>query len=237
MLSAAIHLQSLTAGSRTLHARRLLQLPLPSNASIDSDDSGLESEGDTEGRVPPQTQAGLINSLDEMVQHEIQVYLNKHHISRLLMGLTESVLFSKPTNPVAFLLDKLHHDYPEECARATMVRQLKADVKKRVTKMVEARAKRHEELAIEAAVRAASEKTRREIEREVSAKAAVEEAAAWRGMWMESQDGPAVTSPAGSGAQAARFAHQSIAYGDSFQHGQQQQYPHQQAYAYDYSSY
>jgi cAMP-dependent protein kinase regulator len=52
------------------------------------------------------------------VQAELQTYLNSKNINSLFISIVESLLIEKPANPIAFIIEYLHKQYPEEAKGA-----------------------------------------------------------------------------------------------------------------------
>ena len=48
------------------------------------------------------------------VQAELQQYLNSKNINSLFIAIVESLLIEKPSNPIAFIIEYLHKQYPEQ---------------------------------------------------------------------------------------------------------------------------
>lgn len=52
------------------------------------------------------------------MQAELQTYLNSKNINSLFISIVESLLIEKPANPIAFMIEYLHKQYPEEAKAA-----------------------------------------------------------------------------------------------------------------------
>jgi hypothetical protein len=52
------------------------------------------------------------------VQAELQTYLNSKNINSLFISIVERLLIEKPENPIAFMIEYLHKQYPEEAKAA-----------------------------------------------------------------------------------------------------------------------
>mmetsp|Transcript_35795 Transcript_35795/g.33907 ORF Transcript_35795/g.33907 Transcript_35795/m.33907 type:complete len:448 (+) Transcript_35795:104-1447(+) len=52
------------------------------------------------------------------VQAELQTYLNSKNINSLFISIVERLLIEKPDNPIAFMIEYLHKQYPEEAQAA-----------------------------------------------------------------------------------------------------------------------
>ena len=48
------------------------------------------------------------------VQAELQQYLNSKNINSLFIAIVESLLIEKPANLIAFMIEYLHKQYPEQ---------------------------------------------------------------------------------------------------------------------------
>jgi len=48
------------------------------------------------------------------VQAELQQYLNSKNINSLFIQIVESLLIEKPTNPIAFIIEYLYKQYPDQ---------------------------------------------------------------------------------------------------------------------------
>lgn len=48
------------------------------------------------------------------VQAELQQYLNSKNINALFIAIVESLLIEKPTNPIAFIIEYLYKQYPDQ---------------------------------------------------------------------------------------------------------------------------
>lgn len=52
------------------------------------------------------------------VQAELQAYLNSKNINALFIQIVESLLIEKPANPIAFMIEYLHKQYPDQAKHA-----------------------------------------------------------------------------------------------------------------------
>jgi len=52
------------------------------------------------------------------VQAELQQYLNSKNINSLFIQIVESLLIEKPANPIAFVIEYLHKQYPDQARPA-----------------------------------------------------------------------------------------------------------------------
>ncbi len=52
------------------------------------------------------------------VQAELQQYLNSKNINSLFIQIVESLLIEKPANPIAFIIEYLHKQYPDQARPA-----------------------------------------------------------------------------------------------------------------------
>ena len=48
------------------------------------------------------------------VQAELQQYLNSKNINSLFISIVESLLIEKPANPIAFIIEYLYKQYPDQ---------------------------------------------------------------------------------------------------------------------------
>jgi hypothetical protein len=48
------------------------------------------------------------------VQAELQQYLNSKNINSLFISIVESLLIEKPSNPIAFIIEYLYKQYPDQ---------------------------------------------------------------------------------------------------------------------------
>ena len=48
------------------------------------------------------------------VQAELQQYLNSKNINSLFIQIVESLLIEKPANPIAFIIEYLKKQYPDQ---------------------------------------------------------------------------------------------------------------------------
>lgn len=54
------------------------------------------------------------------VQAELQAYLNSKNINALFIQIVESLLIEKPANPIAFMIEYLHKQYPDQAKLAAV---------------------------------------------------------------------------------------------------------------------
>ena len=54
----------------------------------------------------------------DSVQAELQAYLNSKNINALFIQIVESLLIEKPANPIAFMIEYLHKQYPDQAKMA-----------------------------------------------------------------------------------------------------------------------
>ena len=54
------------------------------------------------------------------VQAELQSYLNAKNINALFIQIVESLLIEKPANPIAFMIEYLHKQYPDQAKLAAV---------------------------------------------------------------------------------------------------------------------
>ena len=52
------------------------------------------------------------------MQAELQAYLNSKNINALFIQIVESLLIEKPANPIAFMIEYLHKQYPDQAKLA-----------------------------------------------------------------------------------------------------------------------
>ena len=52
------------------------------------------------------------------VQAELQQYLNSKNINSLFISIVENLLIEKPANPIAFMIEYLYKQYPEQAKPA-----------------------------------------------------------------------------------------------------------------------
>ena len=52
------------------------------------------------------------------MQAELQQYLNSKNINSLFIQIVESLLIEKPANPIAFIIEYLHKQYPDQARPA-----------------------------------------------------------------------------------------------------------------------
>jgi hypothetical protein len=52
------------------------------------------------------------------VQAELQQYLNSKNINSLFIQIVESLLIEKPANPIAFIIEYLRRQYPDQARPA-----------------------------------------------------------------------------------------------------------------------
>ena len=52
------------------------------------------------------------------VQAELQQYLNSKNINSLFIQIVESLLIEKPANPIAFIIEYLNKQYPDQAKEA-----------------------------------------------------------------------------------------------------------------------
>ena len=52
------------------------------------------------------------------VQAELQQYLNSKNINSLFISIVESLLIEKPANPIAFIIEYLYKQYPDQAKAA-----------------------------------------------------------------------------------------------------------------------
>lgn len=52
------------------------------------------------------------------MQAELQQYLNSKNINSLFIAIVESLLVEKPNAPIAFMIEYLHKQYPEQAKLA-----------------------------------------------------------------------------------------------------------------------
>jgi cAMP-dependent protein kinase regulator len=52
------------------------------------------------------------------VQAELQQYLNSKNINALFISIVESLLIEKPTNPIAYIIEYLHKQFPDQAKPA-----------------------------------------------------------------------------------------------------------------------
>lgn len=62
------------------------------------------------------------------VQAELQQYLNSKNINSLFIQIVESLLIEKPSNPIAFIIEYLHKQFPDQ-AKAALRDEQKAEAK------------------------------------------------------------------------------------------------------------
>ena len=62
--------------------------------------------------------AGIILSQVADVQAELQQYLNSKNINGLFIQIVESLLIEKPANPVAFMIEYLFKQFPDQAKAA-----------------------------------------------------------------------------------------------------------------------
>ncbi len=48
------------------------------------------------------------------VQAELQQYLNSKNINSLFISIVENLLIEKPANPIAFMIEYLYKQYPDQ---------------------------------------------------------------------------------------------------------------------------
>jgi cAMP-dependent protein kinase regulator len=48
------------------------------------------------------------------VQAELQQYLNSKNINSLFVAIVENLLIEKPSNPIAYIIEYLHKQYPDQ---------------------------------------------------------------------------------------------------------------------------
>lgn len=48
------------------------------------------------------------------VQAELQQYLNSKNINALFIAIVESLLIEKPANPIAFIIEYLYKQFPDQ---------------------------------------------------------------------------------------------------------------------------
>lgn len=48
------------------------------------------------------------------MQAELQQYLNSKNINSLFISIVENLLIEKPANPIAFMIEYLYKQYPEQ---------------------------------------------------------------------------------------------------------------------------
>ena len=52
------------------------------------------------------------------MQAELQQYLNSKNINALFISIVESLLIEKPTNPIAYIIEYLHKQFPDQAKPA-----------------------------------------------------------------------------------------------------------------------
>lgn len=52
------------------------------------------------------------------VQAELQQYLNSKNINSLFISIVENLLIEKPANPIAFMIEYLYKQYPDQARPA-----------------------------------------------------------------------------------------------------------------------
>lgn len=52
------------------------------------------------------------------VQAELQQYLNSKNINSLFISIVENLLIEKPANPIAFMIEYLYKQYPDQAKLA-----------------------------------------------------------------------------------------------------------------------
>ena len=52
------------------------------------------------------------------VQAELQQYLNSKNINSLFISIVENLLIEKPANPIAFMIEYLYKQYPDQAKAA-----------------------------------------------------------------------------------------------------------------------
>ena len=52
------------------------------------------------------------------VQAELQQYLNSKNINSLFISIVENLLIEKPANPIAFMIEYLYKQYPDQAKEA-----------------------------------------------------------------------------------------------------------------------
>lgn len=52
------------------------------------------------------------------VQAELQQYLNSKNINALFISIVESLLIEKPSNPIAYIIEYLHKQFPDQAKPA-----------------------------------------------------------------------------------------------------------------------
>jgi hypothetical protein len=60
----------------------------------------------------------LISTQAADVQAELQQYLNSKNINSLFISIVENLLIEKPANPIAFMIEYLYKQYPEQAKPA-----------------------------------------------------------------------------------------------------------------------
>ncbi len=48
------------------------------------------------------------------MQAELQLYLNSKNINALFISIVEAMLIEKPSNPIAFVIEYLANNYPDQ---------------------------------------------------------------------------------------------------------------------------
>lgn len=52
------------------------------------------------------------------MQAELQQYLNSKNINSLFISIVENLLIEKPANPIAFMIEYLYKQYPDQAKAA-----------------------------------------------------------------------------------------------------------------------